>query len=90
MVGNGGPVCGRLIGRIGPEEKHHQRQCDAAESEQGQNERCTTPAAKHESQREIGDERADEDDAEQGPAAVDVLHDEILLGSEVDLVEERK
>src|SRR5262245_9291576 len=90
MVGNGGPVCSRLIGRIGPEEKHHQRQRDAAESEQGQAQRWTAPEAKRERQRETCKQRADQDAPEQSPAAVDVLYDEILLGSEVDLVEERE
>src|SRR5262249_13757070 len=37
-----------------------------------------------------GDQRADQNDAEQAPAAVGVLHDEILLRRQVDLVGERE
>jgi hypothetical protein len=70
-------------------EENDEREGDAKEREQRENER-RAPTAQQQRQRQIGDQRADQDNAEQAPAAVDVLHDEILLRHQVDLVGERE
>src|SRR5262245_50956505 len=85
MVGDHRPIVGRLIGRIGPDEENDEREGDAKKREQGEDER-RAPAAQQQCERQIGDERADQDDAEQAPAAVGALHDEILLRRLADLV----
>src|SRR5262249_4557984 len=88
MTWNGGPVVGRLVGWEGPQEEDGQHQDHGTKREQGQEKRRAAAVAQHEREDEIGDERADETDAEQIPPAVDVLHDEILLRPEIDLVAE--
>src|SRR5262245_23416424 len=83
------PIVGRLIGRVGPDEENDEGEGDAKKREQREDER-RAPAAQQQRQRQIGDQRADQGDAEQAPAAIDVLHDEILLRRQVDLVGERE
>src|SRR5215471_7682515 len=83
------PIAGRLIGRIGPDEENDEREGDAKKRQQREDER-RTPTAQQHCQRQIGNQRAEQDDAEQAPAAVDALRDEILLRDEVDLVGERE
>src|SRR5262245_52429950 len=81
------PIVGRLIGCVDPDEENDERETDAKKREQRESER-RAPAAQQQCERQIGDQRAKQDDAEQAPAPVDVLHDEILVRRQVDLVGE--
>src|SRR5262245_10612795 len=83
------PIVGRLIGRVGPDEEDDECKTDAKKREQRENERRAS-TAQQQCKRQIGDQRTDQDDAEQAPAAIGVLHDEILLRRQVDLVGERE
>src|SRR5215471_14634122 len=89
IVRNHRPIVGRHIGRVGPDEEDDEREGDAKKGEQRESERRAA-TAQQQRQRQIGDQRADQDDAERAPAAVDILHDEILLRHQVDLVGERE
>src|SRR5256886_3842636 len=83
------PIVGRLIGRVGPDEENDKRESNAKKPEQRQGERRAL-TAQQQCERKIGDQGGDQHDAEQVPAAVDVLHDEILLCPQAHFVEELK
>src|SRR4029079_10862354 len=83
-----GPIVGGLIGRKGEGEKNDEVCDEAAEADQHKNESALT--AHGPGERKIGEERAEQHDAEQRPAAINILHDEIVAFGQVDLVRQRK
>jgi hypothetical protein len=87
IVRDGRPIVGRLIGRVDPDEENDKGERNAERREQREGERRAS-AAQQPCERQIGEQRADQHDAEQAPAAVDVLHDEILLRPKADLAGE--
>ena len=73
---NLGPVVGRLVGRKG-EGEENDKVGDEADRGRSAQRQSALPAHRP-GERKIGEERAEQHDAEQRPAAIDVLHDEII------------